>query len=139
MATETVEDLVTDFLLRDEPLDVAQERHAMETVARILLAEKVPPNYAALVEAGGGTLGDWACYTLAHWLLDGEITVKPVRFNRDWAIALHVHRRTEKSEKWEAAVAATMEEYGVKRATVARACAKHSAHFARTRRSKREG
>jgi hypothetical protein len=119
---ETEEDLVTEFLLRDVPLSGDQERRAMEAVGRLLLA-KVPPE--CLGPDADCSQSDFACYMLAHMLLDGTITVKPVVRDRDRDIAMDVLRRVERPEKWEAAVAAVAEAYEVKRATVARACAKH--------------
>jgi hypothetical protein len=107
----TDDNLVMEFLLRDIPLDSTQQRRAAEAIGRLLT--KVPPDDA-------GPFSDWVCFMLGHMLLDGTLTTTP-RPRQDSDIMLHVNARLQELGKWEAAVSSAMEEYGVSRATVARA------------------
>jgi hypothetical protein len=130
MAAETDEGLVTEFLLRDVPLEDAQVRKAMEAIGRILIAK------SGVDAAGDVPHDDFVCYMLGHLFLDGKITVEPVDRDlfRELCIAQYITHAAKKRGTFAAAVVEAAERFKVSEIAVKRAWAKYKERGKATRK-----
>jgi hypothetical protein len=123
MAIETEGDLVTEFLLRDVPLDADLQRKAMEAIGRMLIAK------SGVDAAGDGDVpqDDFVCYILGHLLVDGEVTVTPVdrRKFRDRCIAQYITHAARKRGTFDGAVTEAAKRFNVTEIAVKRVWAKY--------------